>query len=60
MLSVAVQLYWPPSDVLSGENVYITELVLLSATAVELLGNTIFMSGCTTKPTTTLAEQFSE
>ena len=58
MLSVAVQLYWPPSDVLSGENVCITELVLLSATAVEL-GNTIFMSGCTTKPTTVVAEQFS-
>ena len=58
MLSVAVQLYWPPSDVLSGENVCTTEPVLLSATAVEL-GSIIFMSGCTTKPSTTVAEQFS-
>ena len=54
---VAVQLYWPPSDVLSGENVYCTDVVSMSATKVEL-GETIFMSGFNIRPATTVAEQF--
>ena len=54
---VAVQLYWPPSDVLSGEKVYCTDVVSMSATKVEL-GETIFMSGFDIRPATTVAEQF--
>ena len=53
---VAVQLYWPPSDVLSGENVYCTEVALPSDTKLEL-GKTIFMSGFDIRPATTVAEQ---
>ena len=57
MLTVAVQLYWPPSDVASGENVYSTELSLLTDTTFDL-GDAIFIFGCTTSPATTVAEQF--
>ena len=53
---VAVQLYWPPSDVLSGEKVYCTDVVSMSATKVEL-GKTIFKSGFDIRPATTVAEQ---
>ena len=53
---VAVQLYWPPSDVLSGENVYCTDIVLMLVSTVEL-GKTIFMSGFDIRPATTVAEQ---
>ena len=53
---VAVQLYWPPSDVLSGEKVYCTDVVFMSATKLEL-GETIFMSGFNIRPATTVAEQ---
>ena len=53
---VAVQLYWPPSDVLSGENVYCTDIVLMLVSTVEL-GKTIFMSGFDIRPATTVAVQ---
>ena len=57
MSTVAVQLYWPPSDVASGENVCSTKLSLLTDTTFDL-GDAIFISGCTTSPGTTVAEQF--
>ena len=53
---VARQLYCPPSDVLSGEKVYCTEVTLPSDTKVKL-GKTIFMSGFDIRPATTVAEQ---
>ena len=56
ILTVAVQLYWPPSDVLSGENVYFTDVVFMSDTTVEL-EKTIIMSGFDIRPDTTVAEQ---
>ena len=52
---MAVQVYWPPCDVLSGENMYSTELLVITDITVEL-GDTIFSSGSTTRPSTTLAE----
>ena len=56
MSTLAVQLYWPPSDVASGENVYSTEPLLLTDTMSDL-GDSIFISDCTTSPGTTVAEQ---
>ena len=55
MVTVAVQVYRPPSDFIREEKWYSIELVPATDISVEL-GNTIFMSGCTTSPTTTLAE----
>ena len=54
---MAVQLYWPPSDVLSGENVYCTDVVLMLVNTVEL-EKTIFKSGFDIRSVTTVAEQF--
>ena len=53
---VARQLYWPPSDVLSGEKMYCTDVVFMSDTTVEL-GKTIFMAGFDIRPATTVAVQ---
>ena len=55
MVTVAVQVYRPPSDFIREENWYSIELVPATDISVEL-GNTIFMSGCTTSPATTLVE----
>ena len=57
ILTVAVQLYWPLSDVLSGEST--SELLPGMQTSVEF-GNIIFKLGSTTRPATTLAEQCRE
>ena len=56
---MAVQVYTPPSDVLNGVNMYISELVLLNDIIVEL-GSTISRSGSTIRPFTTLAVHSSE
>ena len=53
---VARQLYCPPSDVLSGEKVYCTDVVLMLVSTVEL-GKTIFMLGFDIRPATTVVEQ---
>ena len=52
---MAVQVYWPPSDSLRKENVRLSVLVASNGISVES-GKTIFMSGSTTRPATTLAE----
>ena len=56
---VAVQVYWPLSDILRGEKVCSTEVVSVTDTTVEL-GNTMLMSGFTTRPGTTVSVQFRE
>ena len=56
---VAVQVYRPLSDILRGEKVWPTEVVSVTDTTVEL-GNTMLMSGSTTRPGTTVAVQFRE
>ena len=57
---MAVQVYSPPSDVLNGVNIYISELVLLNDIIIVELGNSITMSGSTIRPSTTLVVQSSE
>ena len=58
ILIVAVQVYKPPSDVLNVENMYTSELVFIND--IVEFGPTIFRSGSTTRPSTTLAEQLRE
>ena len=60
ILTVAVQVYKPPSDVLNEENMYTSELVFIDDDITLELGAVIFRSGSTTRPTTTLAEQLRE
>ena len=55
MLIVAVQVYWPPSEILREEKVWFNILVATTDISV-VLGKTIFMWGSATSPATTLAE----
>ena len=50
---VAVQVYWPLSDILRGEKVWPIKVVSVT---VEL-GNTMLMSGSTARPGTTVPDQ---
>ena len=59
MLTVATQVYRPPSDDLRGENLCSRELEPATSFSVEL-GNTNFISGRTTRPWAILAEHCRE
>ena len=56
MSIVAVQMYLPPFVMLRERNVYSNEEVAIADISVKF-GNTNFMSGSTTRPAATLAEQ---
>jgi hypothetical protein len=59
MLTVEVQVYWPPSDTLTEDNAYSTDIAFGADMTVEF-GSFISMSGRTSRPGTTVAEHRRE